>query len=91
MPQTRIPVASAEYLSFVYLRNLLKRVRVCVHDILSNVSPNILSNRVERVHNVSANVSDREPKMWQKIENNWFFEEKIQILVANALRKSEHF
>ena len=50
---------------------------------------------LERVHNVSANmsanVSDREPKMWQKNENNWFFEEKIQILVANALRKSEHF
>ena len=38
VPQTRILVANAENLSFGYLRNLLKRVRVRVHDILSNVS-----------------------------------------------------
>ena len=67
---------------------LLKRVRIPVREhvpeIPSNVSTNVSAN-------MSANVSDSDPKIRQKIENIEFFNEKVCILVANALRKSEHF
>ena len=99
VPQTRILVANAENLSFICLRNLLKGVRVRVHDILSNVS--LIFSRtcprysVERVHERGRqHVHQRVRKRSKNIKKNEkveFFVEKIHILVANALRKSEHF
>ena len=68
-------------------RNSFKRVRVRVREhvpeIPSNVSTNVSAN-------VSANVSGSDPKIWQKIENIEFFNEKMRYGVANALHNKSH-